>query len=198
MITALPTEALLLKHWEIKVHKATFISFCTAAGQSSDLAMLTWVPLETCPGVEMTKRYRTLPLLCCSCPADVFLCFIKQSLDKVTAEEQLRGQELHKQGRKGSKNQGEIQPTHNLIQHKKNILKCAWKARESNFTWECWILWWNPGLVISFSLHLSKEAETGTNNSCRIYLFGNICESLSALGPSHRNPRTWQDPVEVL
>lgn len=61
----------------------------------------------------------------------------------------------------------------------KDIIKCAWKARESNFAWEIWILWWNPGLVISFSLHLSKEAETGTNNSYRIYLFGNICERVS-------------------
>lgn len=79
----------------------------------------------------MTKRYRTLPLLCCSCPADVFLCFIKQSLDKVTAEEQLMGQELHKQGRKGSKNQGEIQPTHNLIQHKKKTSLSVLERQEN-------------------------------------------------------------------
>lgn len=38
MITALPTE--VLKHWEVKVHKEISISFCTAPGQSSDLAML--------------------------------------------------------------------------------------------------------------------------------------------------------------
>lgn len=53
--------------------------------------MFMTVQLETCPGVEMTKSYMTLPLLCYSCPGRVFLCFIQQSLHKVTAEEQLMG-----------------------------------------------------------------------------------------------------------
>lgn len=67
-------------------------------------------------------------------------------------------------------------PVCNLI-HEKRDHKCAWKASESSFASEIWILQWNPGLVISFLLQHSKEAETRTN-SYSIYLFGNICKSL--------------------
>lgn len=116
------------KALEVKVHKATSISFCTAPGQSSDLAMLMTVPLETCPGVEMSKRYMTLPLLCYSCPVHVFLCFIEQSLDKVTAEEQLMGQcppcrSYRNRAEKAARNKEKFNPPfHNLIQDKKTSL----------------------------------------------------------------------------
>lgn len=124
MITALLTEVLLLKHWEVKVHKATSIPFCTAPGQSSDLATLMTAPLETCPGVEMNKRYMTLPLLCYSCPVNVFLCFIQPSLDKVTAEEQLTGRSppCRSYRNRAEKAAGtKFSPLfHNLIQDKKN------------------------------------------------------------------------------
>lgn len=119
------------------------------------------------------------PLLCSSCPANVFLCFIKQSLDKVTMGQSLPARVTQTgQKRQWEPRRNSTHPS-TISSRTKDILKCAWKARESNFAWEIWILWWNPGLVISFSLHLSKEAETGTNNGYRIYLFGNICERVS-------------------
>lgn len=89
-------------------------------------------------------------------------------------------QALHKPGRQGSKNlqrRNSIYP-YAISSTIKEIIKCAWKARESNFAKEIWILWWNPGLVI-FSLHHSKEAEIRTNNSYSIYLFGNFCKRVS-------------------
>lgn len=83
------------------------------------------VPLETCPGVEMTKSYMTLPLPCYSCPVHVFLCFIQQSLDKVTAEEQLMGhsplcRSYRNRVEKAARTKQKFNPPfHNLTQDKK-------------------------------------------------------------------------------